>query len=132
LVKSGLSITPAPPHQLGQRHQLAVGGAHRQRQQRIQPHLALARQLQPHRHRVLGLAVVQVGGVHARQRGLHRLRHLATGMPSDSARWRCTRRKARGASARSVVSMPTMSGVSREGLGDTRAASCWRPASSGP
>ena len=35
----------------------------------------------------------------------------ATGMPSDSARWRCTRKKARGASAASVVSMPTMSGV---------------------
>jgi hypothetical protein len=56
---------------------------------------------------------------------------LATGMPSVSARWRCTRRKARGASARRLVSMAAMSGVSAKALA-RRAASCWRPASSGP
>jgi hypothetical protein len=44
----------------------------------------------------------------------------ATGMPSDSARWRCTRRKARGASARRLESMAAMSGVARKGLFQAR------------
>jgi hypothetical protein len=56
-------------YQFGQRHHAPVGGAQRQRQQRVQADLRLARQLQPHRHRVLGVAVVQVGRVAARQRG---------------------------------------------------------------
>jgi hypothetical protein len=105
-----LSITPVHLHQFGQRHQLAVGRLHRQGQQRIQPDLGVARQLQAHRHRVFALAVVQVGGVHARERGMHRLRDAATGMPRDSARWRCT-------AGRHAAARPPERGVDADDVG---------------